>query len=126
DALNRTVQLITPDNSTVTRTYNEANLLNRVEVNLNGVLTTFISNVDYNAKSQRTRIEYGNSVTTRYTYDPLTFRLVQLETSRDAIAFPGDCPQPPLAGWPGCQVQHLNYTYDPMGNITNIRDTAQQ
>jgi len=126
DALNRTVQLITPDNSTVTRTYNEANLLNRVEVNLRGVLTTFISNVDYNAKSQRTRIEYGNSVTTRYTYDPLTFRLVQLETSRDAIAFPGDCPQPPLAGWPGCQVQDLSYTYDPMGNITNIRDTAQQ
>src|SRR6185369_15148754 len=29
-------------------------------------------------------------------------------------------------GWPGCQVQNLHYTYDPVGNITHIRDDAQQ
>src|SRR6266702_967554 len=36
------------------------------------------------------------------------------------------CAPPPPAGWPGCQVQNLHYTYDPVGNITHIRDDAQQ
>jgi RHS repeat-associated protein len=65
-------------------------------------------------------------VRTTYEYDPLTFRLVQLRTRRDPGAFPGDCPQPPPADWPGCNVQNLHYTYDPAGNITHIRDDAQQ
>ena len=51
---------------------------------------------------------------------------MHLRTRRNADAFPGDCPQPPPAGWPGCQVQNLHYTYDPAGNITHIRDDAQQ
>src|SRR5207247_137417 len=44
----------------------------------------------------------------------------------DGAAFPDDCPQPPPVGWPGCQVQNLSYTYDPVGNITHIQDDAQQ
>jgi RHS repeat-associated protein len=126
DALNRPIELITPDNSTIRQTYNEANLLNQVDVNLLGAWKPFITNIEYNAKGQRTRIEYGNAVTTRYTYDPVTFRMVHLETIRDPSAFPGDCPHPPLSGWPGCRVQDLHYTYDCVGNITNIRDAAQQ
>jgi RHS repeat-associated protein len=135
DALNRPVTLTTPDNSVIRPTYSEANLLERVEANLRGaaVATAFVTNIDYNAKGQRTRIEYGSGatadrqgVTTTYTYDPFTFRLVHLLTRRNAIVFPGDCPQPPPGGWPGCQVQNLHYTYDPVGNITHIRDDAQQ
>lgn len=126
DALNRAIEMITPDNSIIRHTYNEANLLNQVDVNLLGVWTPFITNIEYGAKGQRTLIDYGNAVTTRYEYDRLTSRLIQLETSRDAAAFPGDCPQPPLPGWPGCELQDLRYTYDPAGNITNVRDNAQQ
>jgi RHS repeat-associated protein len=126
DALNRAVELTTPDNSLIRHTYNEANLLNQVDVNLLGAWTPFITNIEYSAKGQRTLIDYGNAVTTRYEYDPLTFRLLRLETSRDAAAFPGDCPQPPLPGWPGCELQDLRYTYDPAGNVTNVRDNAQQ
>jgi hypothetical protein len=126
DALNRPTELITPDNSTIRHIFNEANLLNQVDVNLLGAWTPFITNIEYNAKGQRTLVDYGNAATTRYTYDPLTFRMVHLETSRDAVTFPDDCPQPPLPGWPGCKVQDLRYTYDPSGNITNIRDNAQQ
>ena len=59
-------------------------------------------------------------------YDPLTFRLLHLQTSRNADAFLDDCPPVPPPGWPGCQVQNLHYTYDPVGNITHIRDDAQQ
>ena len=49
-----------------------------------------------------------------------------LLTKRDAAAFPDDCPTPQPANWPGCQIQNLAYTYDPVGNITTIRDNAQQ
>ena len=61
DALNRPIEQITPDNSTIHNVYNEANLLERVEANLRGaaVATPFVTNIDYDAKGQRTRIDYG-------------------------------------------------------------------
>src|SRR4029453_639503 len=90
------------------------------------VATPFVTDIDYDAKGQRTLIAYGNGVRTTYEYDPLTFRLMHLLTERKASAFPDDCPQPPPAGWPGCQIQNLHYTYDPIGNITHIWDEAQQ
>src|ERR1051325_6017269 len=78
DALNRPVILTAPDNTILRPAYNEANLLERLEANLRGsaMVTTFVSNIDYNARGQRTQIEYGNGVRTTYEYDPLTFRLV--------------------------------------------------
>jgi RHS repeat-associated protein len=132
DALNRPITLTTPDNSVIRPAYNEANLLERVEANLRGaaVATLFVADIDYDAKGQRTQIEYGSGatadrrgVTTTYTYDPFTFRLVHLLTRRNPLLFPSDCPPPPSAG---CQVQNLRYTYDPAGNITHIQDDAQQ
>lgn len=133
DALNRPTELIAPDNSITRHRYNEANLLESIEVNLRGaqqdgqpVWTPFVTNINYDAKGQRTRVDYGNGVRTNYTYDPLTFRLVGLLTSRNAVAFPDDCPEPHPAGWPGCQAQNLSYVYDPVGNVTSIRDDAQQ
>jgi RHS repeat-associated protein len=133
DALNRPMELTAPDKSKVCLAYNEANLLERVEANLRGaqqngqpIWTPLVTNIDYDAKGQRVAIDYGNDVRTTYTYDPLTFRLVQLLTRRNAVAFPDDCPEPPPVGWPGRQVQNLHYTYDPVGNVTHIRDDAQQ
>jgi RHS repeat-associated protein len=114
DALNRTVAATTPDASVLHPTYNEANLLETVSINLQGAgaATSFVTNIDYNAKGQRVLIEYGNSTSTTYIYDPLTFRLEQLTTVR--------------AGFPANQqtVQDLAYTYDPIGNITHIQDNA--
>ena len=108
--------------------YNEANLLERIEANLQGSAdaTQFVKNIDYDAKGQRVLIEYGNGAVTTYDYDPETFRLTDLVTRRDAVAFPDDCPDPPPADSPGCQLQSLHYTYDPAGNIIHIRDDAQQ
>ena len=60
---------------------------------------------------QQQGIEYGNGVWTEYAYDELTFRLVNLTTRRASGANP---------------LQDLSYTYDPTGNITAIRDDAQQ
>jgi RHS repeat-associated protein len=128
DALNRPITITAPDNSVYRPSYNEANLLQSANLNLQGAASasSFVTNIDYNAKGQRTLIQYGNGTATSYAYEPLTFRMTQLLTRRSAATYPGDCPQPPPSGWPGCQAQNLNYTFDPMGNITHIQDDAQQ
>jgi RHS repeat-associated protein len=133
DALNRPVTTTSPDGSVTRPTFNEANLLERIDVNLRGessngdpIWTPFVTGIAYDAKGQRESIAYGNGVRTEYTYDPLTFRLLRLFTRRDATAYPDDCPSIPPADWPGCAIQNLRYTYDPAGNITHIQDDAQQ
>ena len=133
DALNRPIQMVAPHSdaagtkiNVIRPGYNEANLLERVDVWLAQVAepTTLLSaptanlgavtNIDYDAKGQRSRIAYGNGALTEYTYDHQTFRLIHLKTSRGA-------------GSPGSAVfQDLFYTYDPAGNITHIREDAQQ
>lgn len=144
DALNRPVTLATPHTpamppNIIRPGYNEANLLERVEVNLRGaaVATSFVTNIDYDAKGQRTRIDYGNNVRTTYEYDPLTLRLIHLLTVRgkqdsadcQPQLNPRTCEDPPtLCGrlaTSKCVVQDLHYTYDPTGNITHLRDDSQ-
>jgi len=118
DALGRVVRIDTPHNSTTVASsvypvYNEANLLNQVDVKLRGsaTTTTFVQNIDYDAKGQRQRIQYGNGSTTRYDHDPLTYRLTRLLTTRNS----------------GTDIlQDLSYTYDPSGNVVQITDAAQQ
>ncbi|MEZ5477856.1 MAG: toxin TcdB middle/C-terminal domain-containing protein [Thiolinea sp.] len=130
DALNRPVEVVTPHTKVATPqnkpikpniiypVYNEANLLERMEVKLQGAdkAGVFVSNIDYNARGQRKQItcvgEDGKTVfTTTYEYEPETFRLSQLITTRASDKQ---------------RLQNLSYTYDPVGNITSIRDTAQQ
>jgi RHS repeat-associated protein len=115
DALNRPTALTTPDGSIVQPTYNEANFIETISVNVRGaaVALPFVTNVDYDAKGQRILVALGSAgTTTSYAYDRLTFRLVNLTTTRP--------------GAPAGQqvVQNLSYTYDPIGNITHIEDDA--
>ncbi|MDR2579814.1 MAG: hypothetical protein LBC85_02325, partial [Fibromonadaceae bacterium] len=117
DALNRATNLLTPHNAAIPASeimpaYDEGGLLKSVNAKLRGATeeTDFVEKISYNPKGQRTRIRYGNGATTKYTYDEKTFRLTQLFTTREN----------------GTNVlQDLNYTYDPVGNITEIRDDAQ-
>ncbi|MCZ2095910.1 MAG: toxin [Anaerolineae bacterium] len=120
DALNRPVELRTPHHaalpaSVIMPAYNEAGLLETVDVRLrgSGAPTRFVSDVDYDARGSRTQIAYGNGAVTTYSYDPLTLRLTELRTTR---------PQ----GGGAEDLQRLRYTYDPAGNITTVRDDAQQ
>lgn len=76
-----------------------------------GQRTEAIRDITYNAKGQRTSIQYGNGAATTYDHDEQTFRLIHLRTTRNTA--------PSL-------LQDLHYTYDPVGNITEIRDDAQQ
>ena len=113
DALNRPTLLTTPDSSQISPTYNEANLLERVDAKLRGAdgPTPFVAGVSYDAKGQRMQIDYGNGATTNYEYDEKTFHLMRLRTTRLSD---------------DAKLQDLSYTYDPVGNITAIRDDAQQ
>ncbi|UQA61432.1 SpvB/TcaC N-terminal domain-containing protein [Polyangium aurulentum] len=113
DALNRPTSLTTPDQSEARPKYNEAGLLEQVDVRLRGsaTWTTFVDDIDYDAKGQREKIVYGNGVVTAYSYDPLTFRLTRIKTTRSSG---------------GALLQDLRYTYDPVGNIVEIADLAQK
>ena len=117
DALNRPLSATSPDNSISLPRFNEANLLEQVQVRLQGaqIATRFVENIDYNARGQRERITYattdGSNFTSRYEYDTNTFSLTRLQTQRHSD---------------NSVLQDLNYAYDPVGNITSIRDNAQQ
>ncbi len=113
DALNRPVNITTPDGSLSVPTYNQRGLLAAMTVNLRGATsaTSYVSTVAYDAKGQRELIHYGNGAITSYTYDPQTFRLTRLQTTR-----PSD----------SGSLQDLKYTYDPVGNVTRLGDGAQQ
>jgi RHS repeat-associated protein len=133
DALDRPTTLLTPDGSVLRSGYDGASRLQRIDVNLRGeqssgapVWTPVVTDIRYDARGQRTRIEHGNGTRTEYEYDPDTFRLVHLRTSRDPGAFPDDCPGPPAGAGTGCAIQSLRYTYDPVGNVVACRDDAQQ
>jgi RHS repeat-associated protein len=130
DALNRAIQVVTPHSSTMEPnvlrvSFNEASQLDQMNVWLQQTTapTTLldpstanlhaVTTIDYNARGQRIDITLGNQTVTTYAYDPETFRLTNLATNR-----PGTFP----ANQQG--VQDLFYYYDPVGNVTRIRDTA--
>ena len=147
DALNRPIQVVAPHSNQagtviniIRPAYNAAKLLERVDVwlgqsaepaTLLDPLTAnlhSVTNIDYNAKGQRTLIEYGNGVATEYSYEPATFRLNRLYTTGTALGSPSFLQR--LLGKPtatgGSVLQDLSYCYDPVGNIALIRDLAQQ
>jgi YD repeat-containing protein len=93
DALNRITKRITPDGSATVPSYNAAGLLEQVHVAVRGGPSgTVIHNIDYNARGQRVLYEYADPTATgttdtvtcqpAYAYDPDTFRLATLVTTR--------------------------------------------
>jgi RHS repeat-associated protein len=113
DALNRPIAVTTPDLSLYRATFNEASLIEKVDVNIGGAseATSFVTNIDYDAGGRRVLVEYGNGIRTDYLYDRLTFRLRHLKTQRPTDRL---------------LLQDLSYVYDPVGNITRIHDGSQQ
>ncbi|MGH7573968.1 MAG: SpvB/TcaC N-terminal domain-containing protein [Longimicrobiales bacterium] len=111
DALGRPVTRITPDASVTRYSYNEGGLLLSVEANVRGAasVTTFVDHIDYDVYGRRAAVVHGNGTTTVYTYDPRSFRLRRIHTTRTG---------------PASNLQDLRYTYDPVGNVVEIRDDA--
>lgn len=113
DAINRPLTLTAPDGSVIRPTFNDANLLETVTVNVRGagVATSVVAHVEYNARGQRNQIVYGNGSETAYTYDAESLRMTELKTTRSSN---------------NAILQDLSYAYDPVGNITSIGDAAQE
>ncbi|MFM0258421.1 SpvB/TcaC N-terminal domain-containing protein [Paraburkholderia sediminicola] len=127
DALNRAIAVTAPDGSIYRPKYNDANLLEVVDVNLRGAAqngrpfwTPFITYINYDAKGQRTICRYANSMETTYEYDPKTFRLMHLKTMRKTV----ESGRSAKIFRHHNTIQDLHYTYDPVGNITRIEDGA--
>ena len=80
-----------------------------------------VRNIQYNEKGQRTKIQYGNEVTTRYHYDTNTYRLTQLKTFKNNNVVTNANSNSPSEIK---DLQNLHYSYDPIGNITCIEDQA--
>jgi RHS repeat-associated protein len=117
DALGRVLTAISPDGSEVHYGYDEGGALQQMTLHHRGSLTeqTVVGDITYDAKGRREEVVYGPTgdptSTTTYTYDELSQRLTRLRTVRDSDS---------------AAIQSLHYHYDPVGNITDIRDTAQQ
>ncbi|CAN5218013.1 hypothetical protein BH23BAC2_BH23BAC2_03360 [soil metagenome] len=103
-------------------TYNPRGVLASETLTVKGETTTAVSDITYNEKGQRTGITFGNGTRTRYHYEPLTFRLKQLRTTKRDYHpnFPHG-----QSAFKNLQiVQNLFYRYDPVGNITDVYDDA--
>ncbi len=112
DALNRPTEKTTPDDSTCKYAYAKNAMLQSqsVDVGGSGTDSPAITNIKYNARGQRTDIYYANATKTKYEYDPATFRIIRILTRNSGADI----------------LQDLNYTYDAVGNITQMKDDAQQ
>jgi RHS repeat-associated protein len=113
DALHRPSEVVLPDGTTIHPTYNAANYAETMAVRIRGAgpFTTLLQDQDRDAKGQRLRVRLGNGTTVTYRYDPLTSRLTGRRTVRQAD---------------NALLQDLAYVYDPLGNIVQIDDAAQQ
>ncbi len=112
DAMSRVVSVTTHDQTDVVLTYNAASLLGSVTAFMRGATTAspIVTNIDYNARGQRTNVSYGQGIATQYTYDDRTHMVMRVLTTNSG----------------GTRLQDLNYTYDPVHNIVQIADLAQQ
>ncbi|WP_367108741.1 SpvB/TcaC N-terminal domain-containing protein [uncultured Psychrobacter sp.] len=114
DALNRMVRLENwhledREPAIYTPQYNQRGVLLSETLAVRGQITEAIQEIAYDAKGQRTFIEFGNNTRTSYEYDTQTFRLIKLETVNTITSE---------------KLQDLSYSYDPVGNITEITDAA--
>jgi RHS repeat-associated protein len=80
----------------------------RISLQYGSAPVDVLSSIDYDAKGRRVTARYGNGILRTYVYDPLTFRLMSLSSARGTGTF-----------------QDIRYTYDAVGNITEIADVAQ-
>lgn len=112
DALNRIITKNQSDGSIHQYSYDQTGNLFSISVQMdsNSSSAFYVNSILYNAKGQRTEIDYDNNTSTTYVYEKETFRLQSLTTTRSKD---------------GKILQNLFYVYDPVGNITWLKDNSQ-
>jgi len=101
NAADKVTRVVYPDGSAVPMTYGGGGLLESV----GGVIT----GIDYGPTGKRELVTYANGLVTSYRYEPGLFWLRELRTTQTSS---------------GLTYQHLAYSYDAVGNVTAIDDTA--
>ena len=106
DPMNRVTSVTLPNGNTTHYYYNDQGELFALGENTIIIGDEFIQDIlptiAYNEKSEISSREYGNNLTTTYNYNNTNFRLLQIKTGNK---------------------QDLNYTYDSIGNIIQIKDS---
>ena len=107
DSYNRIQEMTYPDGEVVRYGYNRGGMLRRMDGDKNGVSSEYILDIRYNKFELRDSISYGNGTKCSYTYDSL-LRLSRLRSyeGHDSL------------------MQDIVYTYDSIGNILGIQNTA--
>lgn len=104
-----------PDLSVVINTHDCLGRLRAVSVakpGEEGYTQRIIDRIEYNAEGERAVICYGNGIKTVYSYEATTHRLSAIQSRRPVT--PDTQPM----------LQDICYFYDPVGNVTRIRDNA--
>jgi RHS repeat-associated protein len=116
DALNRPLQITLPDGTVMQPSYDAGGTLTQLRARIHGAgpFREFLVDQEFDARGHRLYARYGNGLVTRPFYDAKTFDLVRLLTHPDGA-------DPATTA-----VQDLRYTHDPVGNVTQARDAAQQ
>ena len=110
DALGRVVREEKPlEAGLISYGFHISGRLQSVSLSRAGEPVAGVAGISYNARNQREQIQYHNGVHTRYEYDPDTWSLTRLYTQKD-----------------GKQLQEILYTFDPVKNITRLRDHSHE
>ncbi|MBP5650857.1 MAG: RHS repeat-associated core domain-containing protein [Bacteroidales bacterium] len=106
DSWNRVQSITYPDGEVVSYNYDRGGMLNKMEGQKGAQSFTYIDNILYNRYGLKDEQWYGNGTHAKYDYDTL-LRLSLME-SWDVLG----------------PMQHVTYSYDKVGNITGIQNSA--
>ncbi len=108
DTFGRLLKLTLPDSEIVTYAYDAGGNLASFAGDKQGEHTPYLKSLWYDKFEQRTRLVLGNDVVTEYAYRMDNRRLQNLSS------------QGSVAG----HFQNINYTYDPVGNISDLANAV--
>jgi RHS repeat-associated protein len=108
DSWNRLLSLTYPDNEIVTYSYNLGGNVNQITGDLQGTPYNYLQRADYDHYEQQTYVKYGNNTENFYTYSPSLRRLNNLTVKSSGNEILGND----------------DYSYDKVGNITSLINSA--
>ena len=114
DSWNRIQRMTYPDGEEVSYGYDLGGMLKKVTGRKNNASYKYIDSIKYDKFNMRESVYYGNGTRTHYSYDIIQ-RLDSL-VSYTSPALPGG----------GEPMQAVKYSYDGVGNITAVNNSAPQ
>jgi RHS repeat-associated protein len=108
DSLGRQLQVVYPDGTTISNTYDDGGALAQVTGSGSGWSKVYADEIQYDVFGNRTHMRFGNNVETTWTYEPQRVRLSTVTTTLPS----------------GPNVQQLVYGYDPASNPLTINNNV--